>query len=303
MLTVDESTIGSYGTFLLPAGTSGTVHIRVTDTDRIGGDVVKHSVWIDHMGIATLGGPLIPPPSPSNLSATAVSSNRINLDWIDNAVTEDGFKIERSLDGMTWSEIFSAAANVTSHSDTGLTAETWYSYQIRAFNSAGNSSYSNIASAITLQAGGDTDDVADGEIAVKGTVTGDFMDTVANDGTSESIRERESGGKPANRHSFLEHKWTINVTGGNSVTFFVKAFHDVSPDGDDFVFAFSTDDDTYINMLAVIKTSDDDNYQSFGLPATTSGRVYIRVRDTDRTTGSRNLDTIHVDHMFIRSTN
>jgi hypothetical protein len=138
---------------------------------------------------------------------------------------------------------------------------------------------------------------------VSGTVTGDFMGTVARDGTSESIRERESGGKPAKRYSFLEHKWTIDVTGGNSVTFFVKAYHDASPDLDDFVFAYSTDDSAYTDMLTVTKVVSDGNYQSFVLPATTSGRVYIRVRDTNRVQGSRDLDAIYVDHMFIRSTN
>jgi hypothetical protein len=107
MLTVDDATIGSYRTFALPTGTSGIVYIRVRDTDRTGGNVVRDTVYVDHMGIATVGGTLTPPPSPSNLSATAVSSNRINLTWTDNAVTEDGFKIERSLNGSDWSQLVS----------------------------------------------------------------------------------------------------------------------------------------------------------------------------------------------------
>ena len=40
-----------------------------------------------------------PPAAPSNLTATAVSSNRINLAWTDNASTELGVRIERSIDG------------------------------------------------------------------------------------------------------------------------------------------------------------------------------------------------------------
>jgi hypothetical protein len=41
------------------------------------------------------------------------------------------------------------ASNTTGYTDTGLSASTSYSYRVRAFNDAGNSEYSNIASATT----------------------------------------------------------------------------------------------------------------------------------------------------------
>jgi hypothetical protein len=41
-------------------------------------------------------------------------------------------------------------ANTTSFSNTGLSRNTAYRYRVRAFNSGGNSSYSNIAKAKTL---------------------------------------------------------------------------------------------------------------------------------------------------------
>lgn len=108
-------------------------------------------------------------------------------------------------------------------------------------------------------------------------------------------------GNPVKGFSSLEHKWTINVTGGTTVMFYVEAYRTASPDGDDFVFAYSTDDVSYTDMLTVTKTSDDDTYQSYALPATTSGTVYIRVVDTDSTQGSQNMDTVYVDDMYIRS--
>jgi hypothetical protein len=40
-------------------------------------------------------------------------------------------------------------ANVTTYPNTGLTPLTAYSYRVRASNSAGDSSYSNTATAIT----------------------------------------------------------------------------------------------------------------------------------------------------------
>jgi hypothetical protein len=75
----------------------------------------------------------------------------------------------------------------------------------------------------------------------------------------------------------------------------------VSADGDDFVFAYSTDNSTYVNMLTVTRTADDDTQQSYVMPATTQGTVYIRVIDTNRSQGNRSQDTIFIDQMYIRS--
>jgi len=146
------------------------------------------------------------------------------------------------------------------------------------------------------------DDVANGENTVSGTVTsGDYTDTQSSNNIYEAIEEKESGGKPDRRYSYLQHKWTFNITGGNIVTFYVEAYHTSNSEGDDFVFAYSIDDLTYTDMLTVTKTSDDNAYQTYALPGSLSGTVYIRVKDTDQTRGNRTLDTIYVDHMYIRS--
>src|SRR5262245_563514 len=53
--------------------------------------------------------PTIPrgPDAPTDLSATAVSSTRVDLSWRDNSNNEIGFRIERSLDAFTFAEIAS----------------------------------------------------------------------------------------------------------------------------------------------------------------------------------------------------
>ena len=66
------------------------------------------------------------PVAPSNLTATAVSSSQINLAWTDNSSNETLFKIERSTDGTNFSQIATVGSNVTSYSNTGLTASTLY---------------------------------------------------------------------------------------------------------------------------------------------------------------------------------
>ena len=96
----------------------------------------------------------VPPAAPANLAATAVSSSQINLTWIDSDNTEQGFKIERctGAECSNFAQIGTVGANVTSYSNTGLTASTSYSYRVRAYNAAGDSGYSNTASAVTQAA-------------------------------------------------------------------------------------------------------------------------------------------------------
>ncbi len=96
--------------------------------------------------------PPTPPSAPSALTATAVSSSRIDLTWADNSSNETGFKIERSTDGVSFAEIATVGANVTSYSNTGLDPSATYHYRVRANNAAGDSGYSNTASATTLAA-------------------------------------------------------------------------------------------------------------------------------------------------------
>jgi hypothetical protein len=133
-----------------------------------------------------------------------------------------------------------------------------------------------------------------------GGVTGSYLDTYTWNGNSESISERQSGGKPSNRYSYLEHKWTIPVTGGlQYYEFAVTAHHTMNTESDDFMFAYSTDDITYTDMVAVSKIEGDGAYQIYTFPQPISGIVYIRVVDTDRTRGNKYLDTINIDHMYI----
>jgi Fibronectin type III domain len=87
--------------------------------------------------------------APTNLSATAVSSTQINLSWADNSSNETGFKVERTMHGKSFKQIATVGENVTTYADTRLKASTTYRYRVRAYNSGGNSNYSNIASATT----------------------------------------------------------------------------------------------------------------------------------------------------------
>jgi hypothetical protein len=91
-----------------------------------------------------------PPLPPSNLTAVALSQTQIRLTWTDNSNNESGFKIERFTGAQPFVEIATVGANVTTYTNSGLTANTTYTYRVRAYNGAGNSDYTNTASATTL---------------------------------------------------------------------------------------------------------------------------------------------------------
>ena len=55
-------------------------------------------------------------------------------------------------------------------------------------------------------------------------------------------------------------------------------------------------------MLTTTKTADNNETQSFALPANLKGTVYVRVHDSNRSAGKNVLDTVYVDRLFIRST-
>jgi FtsP/CotA-like multicopper oxidase with cupredoxin domain len=106
------------------------------------------SAWSAPRIFKTALGP--PPVAPSNLTATPVSSTRIDLAWQDNSNNETGFKIERKTGAGAFVQIALVGANVTTYSNiAGLVANTNYVYRVRAYLGTLNSLYSNEANATT----------------------------------------------------------------------------------------------------------------------------------------------------------
>jgi hypothetical protein len=138
------------------------------------------------------------------------------------------------------------------------------------------------------------------DIAGKFKFDNDWFATHLSDDNYEILNERESGGKPSSRYSYVEHKWTFDVTGGSVITFGVEAFHTANTEGDDFLFQYSTDGITWIDILTVTKTADDDTAQTALLDSSLSGLVYVRVVDTDQTPSNSALDSLYIDEMYIQ---
>ena len=75
------------------------------------------------------------------------------LTWNQNSTNEDGFRIERRIGTSgTYQQLANVAANITTYTNLNLSNSTTYCYRVLAFNSAGNSAYSNENCATTAAA-------------------------------------------------------------------------------------------------------------------------------------------------------
>ena len=155
-----------------------------------------------------------PPAAPTNLTAVAISNSQINLTWTDNATTENGFQIERSLDGTTFTPTATVAANVTTYASTGLSAATTYYYRVQATNGVGGSAWSNVANART---GNPTSPVPFGPapIAIPGTIQAEDFD---HGGEGVAYHDLSAGNEGAQyRSTDVDVEPTADTNGGYNV--------------------------------------------------------------------------------------
>ena len=125
----------------------------MTDTLRSPGSYDRDTLYIDHLFIRTDNNPDTLPLSPSSLAAAGLTFDSIALSWNDNADNELGFFVERSPDGTSgWEQIGSSGPDAASFVDAGLPPGTTFFYRVQAFNFAGASEFTAIASASTTEA-------------------------------------------------------------------------------------------------------------------------------------------------------
>lgn len=92
----------------------------------------------------------LPANPPLSLSATAMSTGRIDLAWTDDSNNEFEFRIERSENaGADFVIVGAAPKDSQSFSDLGLLPNRPYVYRVHAWNSGGSSAFAGPATATT----------------------------------------------------------------------------------------------------------------------------------------------------------
>ncbi|MGE5416207.1 MAG: fibronectin type III domain-containing protein [Acidobacteriota bacterium] len=125
---------GGYTSYTDSSLTSGTYYYRIKATNSYGSSSYSPEA------IVAIS---VKPSAPYNLRGSALSSSSTTFSWSQDANTT-GVKIERRTARNTYTYV-TTVNNATSYVDSGLQPATTYWYRIYAYNSAGNSGYSNEA--------------------------------------------------------------------------------------------------------------------------------------------------------------
>ena len=86
----------------------------------------------------------VPPQTPSGVAVTFLSSNEVDLQWIDNSNNEAGFKVLRRINNVNFIQIASLPPNTTQYKDTTVQPGIYYEYHIQAYNVAGYSDFTGL---------------------------------------------------------------------------------------------------------------------------------------------------------------
>jgi PKD repeat protein len=261
---------------------SGAYTVTLTATNSEGSD---DEVKVDYITV------IVPPPPVAQFSGSPTSGE---------APLTVSFTDESTNNPTSWSWVFgdggtSAEQNPTYvYNDVGT-----YTVTLTATNAYGSDDEVKTGYINVTEPGVAQKNYAMSETPVTGTVSGDFTDTRAGDNVRESITEVQYTGHPRKTYSYLEHIWTFNVPSSSTVTFFLEAYRPASADGDNFVFAYSTDGAIYTDLVTV--SSATEQVYSASVPASVSGTVYVRVLDTNRNWDMVDLDAIYIDEMYFQT--
>jgi len=81
-------------------------------------------------------------PAPTNLTATIIDNETVQLTWNDNCDFETGYKVERKVESGVFVEIADLSMNIKNYTDVGLTFSKNYYYRVKAYTNINLSDYS-----------------------------------------------------------------------------------------------------------------------------------------------------------------
>jgi hypothetical protein len=249
---------------------------------------------------ATTHAPPPPPAAPSGLTANGASVSAIDLAWTDNASTETSYRVERFDAGAgSYTTIANPGVDANSYTDSGLGVSTSYDYRVAAVNDWGVSAYAT-ASGVTNDPPPYVDYVSSSDTPMSGSVSGTHSATHTDNGSSQSITERESGGKKSNRYTYMEHRWNFSVSSGATVTLNAQAWKSGSNSQESFEFEYSLNNGSSFSPLFILSSTSNGNMESIEIPGAPSGSIIVRATDTHQVAGDRTKSTLSVDHLYIQ---
>ena len=214
-----------------------------------------------------------PPPVPTGLTPTVISSNQINLSW--NASTgATSYNVKRAtVSGGPYTTIATGVTG-TSYNNTGLTPATTYYYVVSAVNANGESANSSQVSGTTTGGGGGDVLLSQGHPATASTSQSGHAPAAGNDGSLSTRWSASSSSYP--------QWWRVDL--GASHTLHSATINWLNSDTRSYKYTIdvSSDDVTYTTVVNQSnRTATGDSTDNFN----TTGR-YVRITVTGSNGGS-----------------
>ena len=226
------------------------------------------------------------PTSPSNLSATQINSEQIQLTWIDNSGNELGFEVQRKSGDQEYSRL-----TLTSESnsfDENLISGNTYYYRVRAYNASGISEFSNEAS---LSVVGPVDSDSDGlSDDLENLICTDVNDAdTDDDGILDGDEDSNHDGvkDPGETNPCDIDTDNDGIQDGTEISLTLS---NLGADTDQSVFVADTDPTTQTNPL--IADTDDDGYSDGKEDLNANGKVDIGESDPNDSSSMPHQESI-----------